>query len=78
MSNKAGRNDACPCGSKKKFKNCCGGAKQKSNRGNVFLTALVVALVAGGLIVAVVGYTSEGSSQAAPGKVWSPEHGHYH
>ncbi len=77
MANKAGRNDICPCGSKKKFKKCCG-AKQQKNRGSVLVTALVVALVAGGLIAAVVGYTSEGSSQAGPGKVWSPEHGHYH
>lgn len=77
MANKAGRNDTCPCGSKKKFKKCCG-AKQQGSRGGMLLTALVVAVLAGGIYAAVVGFNDEGASIAGPGQVWSPEHGHYH
>lgn len=38
---------------------------------------LLVAL-AGGLYAFTVGFTEDASSTAAPGRVWSPEHGHYH
>ncbi|MBA3272145.1 MAG: SEC-C domain-containing protein [Acidobacteria bacterium] len=77
MVNKPGRNDVCTCGSKKKFKKCCG-LKQRSNRNGIVLAALVVAVLAGGLYAAVVGFNEESSSIAGPGQVWSPEHGHYH
>jgi hypothetical protein len=74
---KAGRNDVCPCGSGKKYKKCCAD-KQKKNRLSVVMIALLVAALAGGAYAAIVGFGDEGSANGAPGRVWSPEHGHYH
>lgn len=74
---KAGRNDRCPCGSGKKHKKCCG-AKEADGRTGRLLMMVVLAVVVGALAVAVTSFTEEGSSTAAPGKVWSTEHGHYH
>jgi hypothetical protein len=74
---KAGRNDACPCGSGKKFKKCCA-HKQERSRVSLIMVGLMVAALAGGVYAAFVGFGDEGSATAAPGRVWSPEHGHYH
>jgi hypothetical protein len=74
---KAGRNDHCPCGSGKKFKKCCARKTQQSRAG-MLLIGLLVAALAGGIYAAVVGFGDDGAAIAAPGKVWSPEHGHYH
>ena len=74
---KAGRNDSCHCGSGKKFKKCCAVKQQKSRTG-VLLVGLLVAALAGGVYAAVVGFGEDSSATAAPGRVWSPEHGHYH
>jgi hypothetical protein len=74
---KAGRNDLCPCGSGRKYKKCCA-SKQQTSRAGMLLVALLVAALAGGVYAAIVGFGDEGSATAAPGRVWSPEHGHYH
>lgn len=77
MGYKAGRNDPCPCGSGKKFKKCCESAPRTTKSGRLMI-ALVIAVLAGGIYAAVVGFNDTGSAVAAPGQVWSPEHGHYH
>ena len=69
---KVRRNDACPCGSGRKYKQCCAGKTERRSQFGLY-TALAV-------IVAIVGviaytFTSEGSG---PRRVWVPEHGHYH
>ena len=74
---KQGRNDLCTCGSGKKYKKCCA-AKHQKNRMNLLMVGLLVAALAGGVYAAVVGFGDEGSPTAGAGKVWSPEHGHYH
>ncbi len=76
MTSKAGRNDACPCGSGKKFKKCCELKEQKS-RGNLTLLVIVGLLMAAGLAVGISSLTGE-KDVARPGGVWSAEHGHYH
>jgi len=76
MTSKAGRNDACPCGSGKKFKKCCG-LKETKGRGNTTLLVIVGLLMAAGLVVGITSMTSE-KDIARPGGVWSAEHGHYH
>ena len=72
---KAGRNDACPCGSGKKYKKCCELKTQKA-RGNTVMLVVVAGLVIAGLVAGISSFTSE--RDPAAGKVWSPEHGHYH
>ncbi len=74
---KAGRNDPCPCGSRKKFKRCCE-RKQQSARGSRLMVAVVLAVIAGAFAAAIVSFNDGGTPATAPGKVWSPEHGHYH
>ena len=67
-----GRNDACPCGSGKKYKQCCA-LKQ-----NKLPAWLIVALVAGAVLLAIIVVMSDFGSDSAGGRVWSAEHGHYH
>jgi len=76
---KAGRNDACPCGSGKKFKKCCE-PKQGSlrNRGNTAMLVIVGLLMVAGVVAGITAFTSDRDHVARPSGVWSPEHGHYH
>jgi len=76
MNSKAGRNDACPCGSGKKFKKSCE-IKQAKGRGNTMLLVIVGLLMAAGLAAGITSLTGE-KDVARPGGVWSAEHGHYH
>lgn len=81
---KVGRNDRCPCGSGKKFKNCC--ARKLSTKMSPASWAAIVALVAaaGVLIVLLVnasrsgGTVVPGSGVCPPGQVWDPMHRHCH
>jgi hypothetical protein len=72
-----GRNDRCPCGSGKKFKYCCEGKTQRNRSGTV-LMVVVGALVVGGLAAAFSAWNDDSVPANTPGRVWSPEHGHYH
>jgi len=75
---KAGRNDKCPCGSGKKHKQCCGARQPKPLAGRLMMGVVVMVLI-GAAYAGFTAVTSDPSSAtAAPGKVWSPEHGHYH
>jgi len=80
---KVGRNDRCPCGSGKKYKNCCEGKVGRlSAAGWVTIAALVLA--AGVLVYFVINAAqSDGSGSAGrracpAGQVWSTQHNHCH
>jgi len=80
-----GRNDACPCGSGKKFKNCCiGEAKRRSSRGLMFLIAAIAAVAAAGVVPQLIEddqpkrTIAPAASRSTAGKVWSAEHNHWH
>ncbi len=78
MPRTPGRNDKCPCGSGKKYKQCCEG-KGPNPWGTRVMVGLVLATILGALYAGVASFYEEPSSTSpAPGKVWSPEHGHYH
>jgi hypothetical protein len=77
MSTKAGRNDACPCGSGKKYKKCCELRQQRAS-GNTLLMIVVGLLIAGGVAAGITAFTSDRSHTGQTQGVWSPEHGHYH
>lgn len=74
---KLGRNDLCACGSGKKFKNCCKGKTASAKSGRV-LMVVVAAAILGGVAAGVLAFRESSSMGPTPGKVWSPEHGHYH
>ena len=76
-ASKAGRNELCPCGSGRKFKRCCE-SKTRSSLGSRTLLLVVGAIVLGGLAAAFSAWTDDSVPPTMPGRVWSPEHGHYH
>ena len=76
------RNDPCHCGSGKKYKNCHQNVEEQKK---VLNNNLIIGGVALFLILLALGIywktqsTGDPSPGNAPaGKVWSPEHGHYH
>lgn len=72
-SRKASRNDPCPCGSGRKYKQCC---SRKQNQMSRVSQALVVVVVAA--IVAAVAYAFTADRGTGLRQVWDPVHGHYH
>jgi hypothetical protein len=66
-----GRNAACPCGSGKKFKQCCATKKDRMS------PALIAVLIAAAVLMVVV-IVSNVRRSSSSGLVWSAEHGHYH
>jgi len=77
MAIKAGRNDACPCGSGKKYKKCCE-LKEQNQRSSKLLLIVVGLLMAAGVAAGITAFTTDRGHQGQPAGVWSPEHGHYH
>jgi hypothetical protein len=76
MAHHPGRNDACPCGSGKKYKKCCE-LKLHNKRGNTLLLVVVGLLMAAGVVAGITAFTTD-RHVSRPQGVWSPEHGHYH
>lgn len=75
---KVGRNARCPCGSEKKFKNCCA---KKGTAGKRDWSKAALVLVGIGLVVGAASMVSSAMSSDGPsedGRVWSAEHGHWH
>jgi hypothetical protein len=68
---KIGRNEPCPCGSGKKFKQCC-----EAKATGRLTSRLILLAIAGAIVLAILAGVS--NSRSEPRGVWSPEHGHYH
>jgi hypothetical protein len=74
MAQKVARNTACPCGSGRKYKRCCGrdGAKAETAAGGTFTQKpllailIVVCLLAAGLVVGSVLWQPQHSATAHP------------
>ena len=77
MAQHPGRNDACPCGSGKKYKKCCE-LKLRNKRGNTLLLVIVGLLMAAGVVAGITAFTNDRGHAGRTQGVWSPEHGHYH
>ena len=84
---KVGRNEPCHCGSGKKYKNCHqqldgpnDGGPAKAKNKNIIIGALVIFLIflAIGVFLNIQSSGNAGPGDAPEGKVWSPEHGHWH
>ena len=73
MAGKVGRNDPCPCGSGRKFKQCCAGKTERWSRTASYAVAAVAIALAGFIVYS---FTNGGGS--GPRQVWDPVHGHYH
>ena len=70
---KIGRNDPCPCGSGKKYKQCHERMAEQSDWSKKALYVVGAALVLG-----LGGFVYSATSMPADGRVWSAEHGHWH
>ena len=70
---KVGRNDPCPCGSGRKYKQCCARKQAQMSRFSLLAIAGVIVAVAA---VLVYSFTTERGSGTR--QVWDPDHGHYH
>jgi len=78
---KVGRNERCPCGSGRKYKNCCAG--KKSGMSPASWAAVVCLAVAAAFLLFFLFNLTQSSGTAVvptcpPGQMWSPEHGHCH
>jgi len=70
-----GRNEPCPCGSGKKYKQCHASQETKMTLGQQLMIVAVGVILVGGLVLAV---TSREEHAGQTTGVWSEEHGHYH
>lgn len=71
---KVGRNELCPCGSGKKYKQCC----ERKAREVSTATRVAILVVAGAIAAAVLFGIISREEAGGPNRVWSAEHGHYH
>ena len=72
---KTGRNEPCPCGSGRKYKQCCLMARASMTRGQKVLAWLIGAVLLAGLLGILMSLTGR---QPELNRVWSEEHGHWH
>jgi hypothetical protein len=78
---KIGRNEPCPCGSGKKYKNCCLAKKSSTPLAQKLLVTVFILLIIFGLIAfitAIRSYEPSSSTGQGQGQVWSEEHQHWH
>jgi hypothetical protein len=80
---KVGRNDRCPCGSGKKFKQCCEGKTARKLGPAGWAAVLALAAAVAVLAVFIFNLTQgrelgAGGGSCPPGQVWSSLHGHCH
>jgi len=82
---KVGRNDRCPCGSGKKYKNCCAGKAAQKMSPASWAAIVALAAAAGVLVVLLVNAARSGpgtsmplSQICPPGQTWNPNPGHNH
>ncbi len=74
---KTGRNAPCPCGSGKKYKNCCLNTKASFSIYQKLLATLFALIILGGLVSAIAAFRSH-EPASGPKRVWSAEHQHWH
>lgn len=76
---KIGRNDVCPCGSGKKYKQCCEGKETgKANSRTKWAAIIIGSLMLIGALSLISAWSTTDPVAVQPRKVWSAEHGHYH
>lgn len=64
---RVGRNDACPCGSGRKFKACCEGKRSRGmSRGLIALLAVIGAIAAVGVVASIRDKDAQTAASSAP------------
>ena len=73
------RNAKCPCGSGKKYKLCHGKRERPERSRRTNFTIVVAAIgIAAAALFGVAATFSNRAVKDENGRVWSPEHGHWH
>lgn len=75
---KVGRNDPCPCGSGKKYKQCC---EKKEHSLSPAAWFAIVGVTVAAVVAVVMSFTVTTPTvdvNCPPGQVWSSEHSHCH
>ena len=76
---KVGRNDSCPCGSGKKYKQCC---ERKEHAVSPVVWVVIVGVGLAALAALLMSFNVStpviGDANCPPGQIWSIEHGHCH
>lgn len=72
----AGRNQSCPCGSGRKYKQCCAVKEQRMSTAMRLVLVAVGGMILAGLVLGLRSFNAEPTG--GTGQVWSEEHGHYH
>ena len=78
MATDPGRNDPCPCGSGRKYKNCCRNTDAWYQSSTVQGIIVGVVLLLGVLVIGGLLTSGGGAVDCPPGEVWSEAHGHCH
>ncbi len=73
---KIGRNQACPCGSGRKYKQCCEAKAERMSPAMWLAAAGVAGIIVAGIVLGMSSFHADAGPGA--GRVWSEEHGHYH
>ena len=78
MAHTPSRNDACHCGSGKKYKNCCSDKDQTKLTSKLGVAGILIVAILGAWLL-VVNFSSDGGVQSCPeGTTWSEAHSHCH
>lgn len=77
MSDKPKRNDPCPCGSGRKYKNCCLDKENSTLTSKLGVVGIVIAVLLG-LWFLGNALSGEGNPDCPEGTTWSEAHQHCH
>lgn len=78
---KTERNDLCQCGSGIKREDCHHQKPKRSDKTKLILkgiVAIVIVIIVVGMFLNISTSGNEAPGDAPEGKVWSPEHNHWH
>ncbi len=75
---RVGRNKSCPCGSGKKYKQCCERKESRLSPAAWLAIAGIAAAVLAALVFSFSSATQVATGICPPGQVWSMDHGHCH
>lgn len=78
MSDTPDRNDPCPCGSGRKYKNCCMEKDRSSLKSNLGVIGLIIAIIIGIYFTSIALSGDGNPPDCPPGEQWSATHQHCH
>ena len=78
MSDEPSRNDSCPCGSGRKYKNCCLEKDSSALTSKLGVAGLIIAVLVGLWFLGNALFSENSTPDCPPGERWSETHQHCH